>query len=258
MDDRIKQMVEGNLGLVGDCIKKIAIFPEEVKDMFSIGTIGLIKAAQSFDESKKIKFATYACRCINNEIFMEFRRKKRYSKDVSIETPIKEQEGEKLVLGDLIEDKKANIEAAFCDNEAFEEVMDIIINYLSPRERYIALSYAAGITQREICEEMNISQSYVSRIITKASKRVRARMNFPTYEKNSGKYNIKVISDKLFISFYGTQEKIESRIYEIDFPDYIPVFEITYDNEKACISLPAELDSMHFIAKVLNALEELP
>lgn len=53
MDDRIKQMVEGNLGLVGDCIKKIAIFPEEVKDMFSIGTIGLIKAAQSFDESKK-------------------------------------------------------------------------------------------------------------------------------------------------------------------------------------------------------------
>ena len=189
---------------------------------------------------------------------MEFRRRKRYSKDVSIETPIKEQEGENLVLGDLIEAKKANIEAAFCDNEAFEEVMDIIINYLSPRERYIALSYAAGMTQREICEEMNISQSYVSRIITKASKRVRARMNFPTYEKNSGKYNIKVISDKLFISFYGTQEKIESRIYEIDFPDYIPVFEITYVNEKACISLPAELDSMHFIAKVLNALDELP
>ena len=97
-----------------------------------------------------------------------------------------------------------------------------------------------------------------TRIITKASKRVRARMNFPTYKKNSGKYNIKVISDKLFISFYGTQEKIESRIYEIDFPDYIPVFEITYVNEKACISLPAELDSMHFIAKVLNALDELP
>lgn len=258
MDDRIKQMVEDNLGLVGDCIKKIGIFPEEVKDMFSIGTIGLIKAARSFDESKKIKFATYACRCINNEIFMEFRRRKRHSKDVSIETPIKEQEGENLVLGDLIEDEKANIEAAFFDNEAFEEVMDIIINYLSPRERYIALSCAAGMTQRDISEEINISQSYVSRITTKAGKRVRARMNSPTYEKNSGKYNIKVISEKLFISFYGTQEEVESRIYEIDFPDYIPVFEITYDDEKACISLPAELDSMHFIAKVLNALDDLP
>ena len=258
MEKRTDELVKQNLGLVGLVLKGIVKENQDRDDLFQIGSIGLIKAAQSFDESKKIKFATYACRCINNEIFMEFRRRKRYSKDVSIETPIKEQEGENLVLGDLIEDKKANIEAAFYDNEAFEEVMDIIINYLSPRERYIALSYAAGMTQREICEEMNISQSYVSRIITKASKRVRARMNFPTYEKNSGKYNIKVISDKLFISFYGTQEKIESRIYEIDFPDYIPVFEITYVNEKACISLPAELDSMHFIAKVLNALDELP
>ena len=258
MEKRTDELVKQNLGLVGVVLKGIVKENQDRDDLFQIGSIGLIKAAQSFDESKKIKFATYACRCINNEILMEFRRRKRYSKDVSIETPIKEQEGENLVLGDLIEDKKANIEAAFCDNEAFEEVMDIIINYLSPRERYIALSYAAGMTQREICEEMNISQSYVSRIITKASKRVRARMNFPTYEKNSEKYNIKVISDKLFISFYGTQEKIESRIYEIDFPDYIPVFEITYVNEKACISLPAELDSMHFIAKVLNALDELP
>ena len=258
MDDRTKEIVENNLGLVGDRVKKLNLNFQESEEMFQVGVVGLIKAAQKYDPTRNATFATYATRCIDNEFYMEFRKRKKQNKETSIETPIKEQEGESIVLGDMIEDERTNVEGSFINNEVLEEVMDIIINYLSPIERYVFLANASGMLQRDIGKELNLAQSYISRIIKRAVKRVRARMNSPTYEKNSGKYNIKVISEKLFISFYGTQEEIESRICEIDFPDYIPVFEITYEGKKACISLPAESGSMHFIAKVLKALEDLP
>ena len=100
MEKRTDELVKQNLGLVGLVLKGIVKENQDRDDLFQIGSIGLIKAAQSFDESKKIKFATYACQCIQNEILMEFRRqggKSRNAPTLSFEAPIKRNnEGKNL------------------------------------------------------------------------------------------------------------------------------------------------------------------
>lgn len=257
MSDRTKKMVEDNLGLVGMCVKKLDVPIEESNDMFSVGVIGLIKAAQKFDVNKNTKFATFACCCINNEIFMEFRRRKKYSKEISLETPIGEQDCDEIVLGDLIGDEKADVEELIQNEEALEKILDIIINHLSSKEKYVVLSAAAGVMQNTLKEELNVSQSYISRIRSRSGKKIKAKMNLLSNVKNTGKYNIRVRNEKIYITFYATQEKVETKICDIDFPGYIPIFEVNYNNGKACIIVPAELDSMDFIAKVIHKLEEL-
>lgn len=257
MIDRTKKMVEDNLGLVGMCVKKLDISPEESNDIFSVGVIGLIKAAKKFDVNKNIQFATFACCCINNEIFMEFRKRKKYSKEISLETPIGEQDCDEIVLGDMIGDEKANVEELIQNEEALEKILDIIINHLSSKEKYVVLSTAGGVMQDTIKEDLNVSQSYISRIRSKSRKKIKAKMNLLSYIKNTGKYHIRVKNEKIYITFYATQEKVEDKICDIEFPGYIPTFEVRYNNGKACISVPAEQDSMDFIAKVIHKLEEL-
>lgn len=256
MDDRIEEIVINNLGLVGDRLKKLNLKFHDAEEMFNVGVIGLIKAAKRYDKDKNTKFATFACRCIDNEFYMEFRRRKKHKDVTSLETPIKEQDGSNLLLEDTIQDSKVHIEDDTEINENIEIVMDIVLNYLEQPNRYIVLLAAAGYTQKMISQELNYSQSYVSRLITQNCNKIKNIMNSKSYVKNTKKYKVELKNQRMMIIFDGVQDEVEKEICDIDFPGYIPMFEISCNMKKVTISVPADTDSMCFIAKVVQKLDK--
>ncbi len=256
MDDRIRKIVESNLGLVGDRLKKLNIKHEDTEDMFSVGVIGLIKAAEHYDQKYNTTFATYATRCITNEIFMEFRRRKKHDKIVSLEAPISSQEKDNLVVGDMIRDENTEIEEQIVINENIERTLDVVLNYLTKKERLIILLSAAGYTQNTIRERLGYSQSYISRLMTKIKKMIKEKTHSETYVKNVEKYLVHVVNGKIILMFDGTPENIERKISTIYFQKETPRFSIKPIDEKVGMIVPVDTDSMEFIALVIEELEK--
>ena len=172
------KLVEHNLRLVVHIIKKYYANYSDQDDLISIGTIGLIKAVNSFDSSKGTRLATYASRCIENEILMYFRNQKKTSQDISMNEPIDvDAQGNPLTLSEIIFtddtivddiDKKLKLERLRkAVNEISDEREKLIIV-----KRY-GLNGRVPMTQREIAKQLGISRSYVSRIEKKALRSLR-------------------------------------------------------------------------------------
>ena len=174
------RLIEHNLRLVAHIIKKYYSNYSDQEDLISIGPIGLIKGINSFDYTKGTRLATYASRCIENEILMHFRSQKKSAQDISMSEPIDtDSEGNPLTLSDIVYtddtiaddlDKKIKIEKL---REYIDEMDD-------SRDREIILKryglfMSKPMTQREIAEEMGISRSYVSRIEKRALKKLREK-----------------------------------------------------------------------------------
>lgn len=163
------KLIEHNLRLVAHVIKKYYT-DEDQDDLISIGTIGLIKAVNTFKSDKKIRLATYAARCIENEVLMHFRNNKKHAQDVYISDPIDtDKNGNTLTLIDIIPDDN-NIEEII-DTKIKTQKLKVLLNTtLSERElQIIKMRYGIGskiYTQREIAKKLGISRSYVSRIET--------------------------------------------------------------------------------------------
>ena len=174
------KLIEHNLRLVAHIIKKYYASCRDQEDLISIGTIGLIKAVSSFDYQKKTKFATYASRCIENEILMHFRNKKKSSQDVFISDPIDtDKDGNCLTLGDIMADE-SNILDSIDLRIQSDKLYRYIQESLDPRERQIltmryGLFSTRPLTQREVAQKMNISRSYVSRIEKKAVEKLQKK-----------------------------------------------------------------------------------
>ncbi len=176
-----KTLVEHNLRLVVHIAKKYFSPEIEQDDLISIGTIGLIKAVTSFDCEKGTRFATYASRCIDNEILMYFRARKKTSNDISISEPIDtDRDGNALTLIDVIASDE-NI----ADNLDLAMKIDKLRSFmtvLTEREKkIIAMRYGLGgyppLTQREVAQKLKISRSYVSRIEKKALGELREQFD---------------------------------------------------------------------------------
>lgn len=171
------KLIEHNLRLVAHIVKKFEKTNEDTEDLISIGTIGLIKGIESYSGKKGTKLATYAARCIENEILMYFRTLKKTKKDISLYDPVgRDKEGNEISLLDLLKTEDEDI-AARLSMEMDIEQMKSCLSVLDAREMaVIAARYGIGNgrdkTQREIAAEMNISRSYVSRI----EKRALAKM----------------------------------------------------------------------------------
>ncbi len=167
-------LIERNLRLVAHIAKKYQNTEDEMDDLISIGTIGLIKAINSFDETKGNRIGTYAARCIDNELLMMLRGKKKISKEVSIYEPIGvDREGNEINLLDVIESEHVDVVEKMELSRHLELLDTLFRQLLSDREKEIlALRYGlfgkAEITQREIGKKLGISRSYVSRIEKKA------------------------------------------------------------------------------------------
>jgi len=166
-------LIERNLRLVVYIARKFENTGVLTEDLISIGTIGLIKAVNTFDPNKKIKLATYASRCIENEILMHLRAQKNVQKDVSLFEPIGvDKEGQSLQIRDILQlDEKPAIEKIE-QKESFEQLYSYL-NTLDPRELEIiiyryGLNNEEPLTQKEIAKKLNISRSYVSRIEKRA------------------------------------------------------------------------------------------
>ncbi|MGN0390822.1 MAG: RNA polymerase sporulation sigma factor SigE [Wujia sp.] len=181
-NDARQTLIEHNLRLVVYIAKKFDNTGIGVEDLISIGTIGLIKAINTFKADKNIKLATYASRCIENEILMHLRRNSRIKTEVSIDEPLNvDWDGNELLLSDILgteEDVVYKDIEDEVDLGLLEQAMDI----LSDRERtIIELRYGIGhddeeMTQKEVADLLGISQSYISRLEKKIIRRLRKEM----------------------------------------------------------------------------------
>ena len=178
-----KQLIEHNLRLVVYIAKKFDNTGIGVEDLISIGTIGLIKAIQTFNPNKNIKLATYASRCIENEILMYLRRNNKTRLEVSIDEPLNvDWDGNELLLSDILGTDEDSIYKDM-ENEVEHRLLIKAIGCLSSREqmivqmRYGLSSYdGEEKTQKEVADLLGISQSYISRLEKKIMKRLKREM----------------------------------------------------------------------------------
>lgn len=172
-------LIERNLRLVAHIVKKYQTSPEDTEDLLSIGTIGLIKAVVTFNPDKSTRLGTYAARCIENEILMHLRAKKKISKEVSLYEPIgTDREGNEIQLFDIIETDEDDAHRKVEQKDDIKVLYHRVESELSPRERLV-LKMRYGLyneeeyTQREIAKLLGISRSYVSRIEKSAIEKLR-------------------------------------------------------------------------------------
>lgn len=172
------KLVNHNMRLVAHIIKKYYSNYSDQEDIISIGTIGLIKAINTFDYTKGTRLATYASRCIENEIFMHFRTLKKNANEVSMNEPIDvDSEGNPLTFSDIIYDEKSVFDDVDLKMKT-EKLYEYIEQIKDERKKKIlimryGLYDTKPYTQREIAKELGISRSYVSRIETKAIDELR-------------------------------------------------------------------------------------
>ena len=176
-------LIERNLRLVAHVTKKYQGADENVEDLISVGTIGLMKATATYDPDKGSKLATYAARCIENELLMMFRAKKKTSREVSLYEPIgTDTEGNEISLLDVVESEQVDVVEEMDHIENLKKLGLLVDKCLTAREREIiymryGLAQEREMTQREVGMALGISRSYVSRIEKKALKKLRESFN---------------------------------------------------------------------------------
>lgn len=167
------KLIEHNLRLVAHIVKKYTNNTNDMDDLISIGTIGLIKGVDTFSLDKGVKITTYCARCIENEILMYFRKNNKYSRDVSInETIGYDKDGNEIAILDLLKTEDVD----FCDDIDLKDNIKSLYKYLdvlTPREKKIiinryGLNNKNSLTQKKLSEKIGISRSYVSRIEKRA------------------------------------------------------------------------------------------
>ena len=177
-------LIEHNLRLVVYIARKFDNTSVGVEDLISIGTIGLIKAINTFDVDKNIKLATYASRCIENEILMYLRRNNKTKLEVSIDEPLNvDWDGNELLLSDILGTDE-DIIYRDLEDETERKLLNAAIDRLNPREQKIVkLRFGLGrdqedeMTQKEVADLLGISQSYISRLEKKIMKRLKKEIS---------------------------------------------------------------------------------
>lgn len=176
------QLIEHNLRLVVYIARKFDNTGVELDDLISVGTIGLIKAVNTFNAEKKIKLATYASRCIENEILMHLRKVVRFRGEVSLDEPLNvDYEGNELLLSDILGTDNDCVFSSI-ESSVDQELLQKALLILPERERRImslrfGLDGADEMTQKEVADMLGISQSYISRLEKKIVKKLRKEIN---------------------------------------------------------------------------------
>ena len=173
------ELIERNMRLVAHVAKKYQNPEDEMEDLISIGTIRLIKAVETYKEDYGSRLATYAARCIDNELLMHFRAKKKTSKEVSLYEPIgTDKEGNQIQLLDVVVSEDEDVVELLEQDRKVRRLNEIIPQTLSGRELFIIINRYGlygkkTMTQREIARKLGISRSYVSRIEKRAIEKLR-------------------------------------------------------------------------------------
>ncbi|MBO7395207.1 MAG: RNA polymerase sporulation sigma factor SigE [Ruminococcus sp.] len=176
-----KKLIVHNLRLVVYIAKKFESTGIGIEDLVSIGTIGLIKSVNTFNPEKNIKFATYASRCIENEILMFLRKSSQYRNDLSIDEPLNvDYDGNELLLSDVLGTDDDIVNKGI-ETEAEREILRGAVSELCDREREImemrfGLVNGREMTQKEVADTIGISQSYISRLEKRIIKKLRVKL----------------------------------------------------------------------------------
>lgn len=211
-------LIEHNLRLVAHIVKKFENTGEDAEDLISIGTIGLIKAIESYSQGKGTKLATYAARCIENEILMHLRALKKTKKDVSLHDPIgQDKEGNEISLIDILKSESDDVIDMIQLNMELEKIKEYI-DILDEREKEVivgrfGLDLQKEKTQREIAKELNISRSYVSRI----EKRALMKMFHEFYRAEKEKSKMERTINSLPLFFIHRYDDSSSFIFFFNF-----------------------------------------
>lgn len=175
-------LVEHNLRLVAHIVKKYNSGERDMEDLISTGTIGLIKAINTYDRSKGNKLGTYASRCIENELLMLLRQERKSSREVSLYEPIgSDKEGNEINLMDIMECTNEDVLEQLITENHIQSIYTLLGSTLTPREEeIIILRYGLynrdPVTQRDVAQKLGISRSYVSRIEKRALEKLRSRL----------------------------------------------------------------------------------
>ena len=179
-DEKARQvLIEYNLRLVAHIVKKYQSMEDDMEELISIGTIGLIKAVDTFDHEKASKLATYAARCVENEILMYMRVKKKLQRESSYYEPIgTDKEGNEIQLLDIIESEEPTALEQIGLKDDTKRIYDLLEEVLTDREKQVlilryGLYHGKEYTQREIAQRLGISRSYISRIEKNAINRLK-------------------------------------------------------------------------------------
>ena len=173
-------LIEHNLRLVAHVIKKYQSSDDDIEDLISIGTIGLIKSVMTFNSEKGNRLAAYASKCIDNEILMYLRSKKKTNKEVSLYEPLGiDKEGNEIQLYDIIETNEDDASDRIVLKQNIQKLYEELESLLTPRERLVlkmryGLYNGEEYTQREVARQLGISRSYVSRIEKSAIQKLRS------------------------------------------------------------------------------------
>ena len=176
-------LIERNLRLVAHIVKKYIHSGKETDELISIGIIGLVKAVNTYNFDKGSRLATYAARCIDNELLMLMRGDKKRSREVSLYDPIgTDKEGNEITLLSIIEHNNEDVVEQLARKQSLQKLSKIISEVLTPREYFVVIRrYGlfghSESTQRELASQLNISRSYVSRIEKKALEKLRLQLN---------------------------------------------------------------------------------
>lgn len=236
-----EQLIEHNIRLVlYQVTHRFNLVKYDKKDLVSIGIIGLIKAVKSYDVTKKIKFSTYAIKCIDNEILMSLRKIKKDKNIDSLDRIIEcsNNDNDKLKLGDILTNELDNVEEKL-DKEIIFEFIQQIVKELPEREREIIMLHFGFYndeihTQQEIAEKYSFSKSYISRIISKTIKKLKEQMYLEGFIELKGQDLISIKNNK---EGENNMPKTIYKYLEYSKEEVDKVIEELTDEEKKLISL---------------------
>ena len=180
-----EKLIVHNLRLVVYIARKFENSATALEDLISIGTIGLIKAVNSFCPDKNIKLATYASRCIENEILMHLRKTSNKKCEISIDEPLNiDYDGNELLISDILGSETDEI-SLHIEQEDEKELLRRVVDELPPRERWIMeMRFGLGgkeeLTQKQVAEKLGISQSYISRLEKRIIKKIKKKIEKTT------------------------------------------------------------------------------
>ena len=257
-----EHLVLDNQGLVHYIVQKFGGIsnPSEYDDLVSIGTIGLIKAAITFDSSKKFTFATYASKCIKNEIFQHYRKAKKYAKDISIyETIGNDEEGKEFTLEDSIEHPGSDFVEKIANKDALIQLVSIVLNYLEGKKRLAILYRMGEVSMTDIAEKLNTYRRDISKTLKKATNQIRKVANDQVHYKEV--FSMSIVGEKYRISFSSKDISNFNKIFatllkNLTSTEKLPDFMVNCNGERIVVQIPAHPESFSFIAQIIQEIDD--
>ena len=256
-------LVLDNTGLIGKIISnKFKAYSHIWDDLFSVGKIGLTKAAITFNLEKGIKFSTYAGICITNEIGMFLRKHGKYEWTLSLDEPL-DEEG-KLSLGDTIVDPKSDfyteIDSEDENLDNLKRIIEFVLNNLDGKKRLIMLYSMTGMKQREIEQKVKLSQSYVSRIENRIIKSIKENLKEYPNKSEKGFFTVKVSNRQYQMAFStddttNLKKAIATFLQNINSNQYVPKFEMSYDKGRLSITIFDGIERLEFFADFIQQMD---